>query len=264
MRSYKKLEGSRNIAIEALSKFSTRSDKTGHLNHDFKGCLPPEYSRCSGRFNFLSGARCGYAHDCARFQALLHLDGSCGIKVYREIDVFMAVEGCKHQITLEMFNEIKKGEAGMQKVEDGMLRYNVDGEGCETCIGCRDCRNWKREIKVGDRLCCGEFYANKDQAEGLLEYYNYFRGRRSGPGPNKGKEMSEEQTKYDPKARYYNKGGIETLDVIKAKLAVEQYKGFCLGNAMKYICRADHKGNYNRDIEKAIFYLKQAQDGGEA
>ena len=73
-----------------------------------------------------------------------------------------------------------------------------------------------------------------------------------------GYKMSEEQTKYDPKARYYNAGNIETLDIIKAKLTVEQYKGFCLGNAMKYICRAEHKGNYNRDIEKAIFYLKQA------
>ena len=76
-----------------------------------------------------------------------------------------------------------------------------------------------------------------------------------------GDKMSEEQTKYDPKARYYNAGNIETLDIIKAKLTVEQYKGFCLGNAMKYICRAEHKGNYNRDIEKAIFYLKQAQEG---
>lgn len=30
---------------------------------------------------------------------------------------------------------------------------------------------------------------------------------------------------------------------------------FCLGNAIKYIWRADHKGNPEEDIRKAIWYL---------
>jgi len=58
----------------------------------------------------------------------------------------------------------------------------------------------------------------------------------------------------DPKSRYYDAGGIETLDIIKAKLTPEQYRGFLLGNIIKYSCRVNHKGNFDRDIEKVRFY----------
>lgn len=58
----------------------------------------------------------------------------------------------------------------------------------------------------------------------------------------------------DPKSRYYDVGGLETLDIIKAKLTHEQYRGFLLGNIIKYSCRANYKGEFDRDIEKARFY----------
>ena len=58
----------------------------------------------------------------------------------------------------------------------------------------------------------------------------------------------------DPKSRYYDVGGLETLDIIKAKLTPEQYRGFLLGNIIKYSCRANHKGDFDRDIEKIKFY----------
>lgn len=58
----------------------------------------------------------------------------------------------------------------------------------------------------------------------------------------------------DPKSRYYGAGGFETLDIIKAKLTPEQYRGFLLGNIIKYSCRANHKGEFDRDIEKVKFY----------
>ena len=58
----------------------------------------------------------------------------------------------------------------------------------------------------------------------------------------------------DPKSRYYDVGGLETLDIIKAKLTPEQFRGFLLGNIIKYSCRANHKGEFDRDIEKVKFY----------
>lgn len=61
----------------------------------------------------------------------------------------------------------------------------------------------------------------------------------------------------DPKSGYYDAGGIETLDIIAAKLGTEGYHGYLLGNAIKYLCRAKHKCDFERDIEKAIFYLKR-------
>lgn len=51
---------------------------------------------------------------------------------------------------------------------------------------------------------------------------------------------------------HYLVGGIEVIDFIEAKQL-----NYNLGNAVKYIARADHKGNRKQDIEKAIWYLKR-------
>lgn len=61
----------------------------------------------------------------------------------------------------------------------------------------------------------------------------------------------------DPKANYYDAGGIEVQAIIKAKLTREQYIGFLYGNLLKYSCRMMHKTpeNPERDAEKADYYL---------
>ena len=70
-------------------------------------------------------------------------------------------------------------------------------------------------------------------------------------------------TNYDPKAKYYSAGEIETLDIIKAKLTSEQYKGFLLGNILKYNCRLNFKhpatGGKLRDVEKTAVYTNELQ-----
>lgn len=62
----------------------------------------------------------------------------------------------------------------------------------------------------------------------------------------------------DKRSSYYDAGGIETLDIIKAKLTPEQYKGYLLGNAIKYNCRMMHKtvNEPSRDAQKASNYSK--------
>ena len=69
----------------------------------------------------------------------------------------------------------------------------------------------------------------------------------------------------DKKAEYYDAGGIEVQDIIKAKLTPEQYEGFLLGNVMKYSLRMNFKGCKDRDVEKIAFYskwLSELDDGG--
>lgn len=66
----------------------------------------------------------------------------------------------------------------------------------------------------------------------------------------------------DPKSNYYDFGGIETMNIIKAKLTPEQYLGFCLGNSIKYLSRFNSKNQGSaslmaRDIEKAKVYLEE-------
>jgi hypothetical protein len=53
---------------------------------------------------------------------------------------------------------------------------------------------------------------------------------------------------------HYNQGDIECIDAIRAALTPEEYRGFCKGNALKYIWRERHKGG-NTSLEKAEFYL---------
>lgn len=64
----------------------------------------------------------------------------------------------------------------------------------------------------------------------------------------------------DPKSSYYDKGGIETIAIIRAKLTSDQFDGFLLGNIIKYACRANYKGTFERDIEKVRHYSKLLAD----
>lgn len=57
---------------------------------------------------------------------------------------------------------------------------------------------------------------------------------------------------------HYTAGGIEVIDYIRAKLTPEQYEGFLLGNALKYLSRAGKKGDKRTDIQKAAWYLAAA------
>lgn len=51
---------------------------------------------------------------------------------------------------------------------------------------------------------------------------------------------------------HYKTGGIETIDFIEAKNL-----NYNMGNAVKYISRAEHKGNKKQDLEKAVWYLNR-------
>jgi len=58
----------------------------------------------------------------------------------------------------------------------------------------------------------------------------------------------------DEKSTYYDQGGIETIEIIKAKLTKEQFIGYLLGNIIKYSCRRNWKGQARRDDEKVDTY----------
>ena len=51
---------------------------------------------------------------------------------------------------------------------------------------------------------------------------------------------------------HYKVGGIETIDFIEAKQL-----NYNLGNVVKYITRADHKGNTQEDLLKARWYFNR-------
>jgi len=54
---------------------------------------------------------------------------------------------------------------------------------------------------------------------------------------------------------HYQANGIEAIDVIEGFNL-----NFNLGNVIKYILRADKKGNKKQDLAKAVWYLNREID----
>ena len=77
---------------------------------------------------------------------------------------------------------------------------------------------------------------------------------QAGKGRIRNPQIEMFEPKSDPvnHPAHYKVGGIETIDFIEAKKL-----NYNMGNAVKYITRADHKGNRKEDLEKAIWYLKR-------
>jgi len=68
-------------------------------------------------------------------------------------------------------------------------------------------------------------------------------------------EMIEPQPDPVNHPPHYKAGGIETIDFIEAKGL-----NYRLGNVVKYITRADHKGDRLENLQKAKWYLQREID----
>mgnify|MGYP003302697096 CR=1 FL=1 len=69
--------------------------------------------------------------------------------------------------------------------------------------------------------------------------------------------MEKEQVNHPS---HYNFGSIEVIDYIRSALGEEGTYDFCIGNVIKYISRAKHKGKLKEDLQKAQWYLAYAQN----
>jgi len=78
-------------------------------------------------------------------------------------------------------------------------------------------------------------------------------------------DMPEDERKAMKKAKpdmvhsppHYVIGGIETVDVIEAKLSQQEWRGYLMGNILKYVTRHGYKSEPKEDLEKAQYYLKK-------
>lgn len=61
---------------------------------------------------------------------------------------------------------------------------------------------------------------------------------------------------------HYKQGGLEVITILRKKMSKEEFKGFCKGNILKYVLRAEHK-NGVEDYKKAMQYLKWLIEEGE-
>ena len=61
-----------------------------------------------------------------------------------------------------------------------------------------------------------------------------------------------QESVYNPP--HYKQGTIECIEAIQSALTEEEYRGYCKGNALKYIWREKHKGG-DESLQKAQWYL---------
>lgn len=71
---------------------------------------------------------------------------------------------------------------------------------------------------------------------------------------NRRSEVGDRKSKPDAvdHPRHYNAhpSGVECIDVV-------EHMSFNVGNAMKYLWRADHKDAPIQDLEKAVWYIRR-------
>lgn len=57
--------------------------------------------------------------------------------------------------------------------------------------------------------------------------------------------------------QHYKKMGIQPWEAMEAWLSPDEFRGFLVGNSIKYLARAGKKGDYKEDIQKAHHYLEK-------
>jgi hypothetical protein len=81
----------------------------------------------------------------------------------------------------------------------------------------------------------------------------------TNPQPEQGGTVSD-MVSHPP---HYRQGGIECIEAIEAALTPEEFRGYCKGNALKYVWRERHKGG-DESLRKAMWYLARlAGDGND-
>jgi hypothetical protein len=56
---------------------------------------------------------------------------------------------------------------------------------------------------------------------------------------------------------HYKHGDIECIQAIKAALGDDGFRAYCKGNVIKYLWRAEYKGNPDQDYGKADWYMRR-------
>ena len=56
---------------------------------------------------------------------------------------------------------------------------------------------------------------------------------------------------------HYNRGTIETIDMIKNCMTPHEFEGYLQGNVIKYISRYKYKGTALEDLKKAEWYINK-------
>jgi hypothetical protein len=107
-----------------------------------------------------------------------------------------------------------------------------------------------KEILEADRTAVERLQASeKPNAESMVE-----RAYQASQGKAKERKVKSKADMVNHPPHYTSHpSGVECIQIT-------EHMGFNLGNALKYIWRADLKGSAVEDLEKAIFYINRELD----
>ena len=114
--------------------------------------------------------------------------------------------------------------------------------------------NVKHELRKAQKLAESAHAERVDHVKNLLNVVsnNSVRRRIQGWNPDDNPNYLVRQVDVVNHPPHYKVGGIEVIDFIESKGLT-----YNLGNVVKYVSRADHKGNKLEDLKKAQWYLNR-------
>lgn len=125
-------------------------------------------------------------------------------------------------------------------------------------------REIRKAAKKGREI--NESISNRDLLLNTLERHKTLNRILSNMKPEREKDKSDIQKAIDTSRaevsadnvknpnHYQLMDGVESIEIIARSMTQEQWKGFCLGNMLKYRIRAGKKDALQQDIDKANFY----------
>ena len=125
---------------------------------------------------------------------------------------------------------------------------NCNGVSCSNCPA-------SRQYNPGGKGCCRNAFYTKDPEASEEEYRNAFLAacarfvRKNKHKIDSEKEVTAHNVEPNNVDHPQHYGGDTTYEAIKVIEACGWGKGFCLGNAIKYIMRSDKKGKEKEELD---------------
>lgn len=125
---------------------------------------------------------------------------------------------------------------------DAVIQQQCDGRNCDACPIEALC------VSIG-----GDFIDNAKECRAAFEILS-----RLSKTPDKTANPAHDNVNHPS---HYETGKFECIEVMREALGEDVVKGFCLGNAFKYLYRCNHKHQSPlEDVKKAIWYLDKFVD----
>lgn len=125
---------------------------------------------------------------------------------------------------------------------NAVIQQQCDGRYCDTCPIEALCTSIK-----------GDFIDNAKECRAAFEILS-----RLAKTPDETANPAHDNVNHPS---HYETGKFECIEVMREALGEDVVKGFCLGNAFKYLYRCNHKHQSPlEDVRKAIWYLDKFVD----